>query len=196
MIKRLFDIIFASIGLICLSPLLILVSMAIIANSGLPVLYRQVRIGRYGKEFVLLKFRTMHKDADQKGLLTVGGRDPRVTGVGYYLRKFKIDEFPQLFNVIRGDMSIVGPRPEVKKYVDMYSAEQRLVLDVRPGITDYASIKFVNENDILSQSENPENTYIQEVMPVKLKLNLKYIKDKSLSTDLGIIFETFKRILS
>lgn len=189
-----FDIVLSFIGLLALLPIFILVALFVIIGSGFPVFYRQKRIGLNGREFNLFKFRTMYANAEAQGLLTVGGRDPRVTPVGYYLRKSKIDELPQLLNVLIGDMSIVGPRPEVKKYVDLYTDEQRQVLSVRPGITDYASIKFINENDILVKSDDPEKMYVKEVMPLKLKLNLKYIQDKSFLTDLSIIFETFKKI--
>ena len=136
----------------------------------------------------------MKPDSDKKGLLTVGGRDPRVTGIGYFLRKYKLDELPQLINVLVGDMSLVGPRPEVRKYVDLYSKEQLHVLDVQPGITDYASIEYSNENELLAKSADPEKTYIEEVMPAKLKLNMKYIEEKSLRTDLKIIFRTIGKI--
>ncbi|MCD6019411.1 MAG: wcaJ [Bacteroidetes bacterium] len=137
----------------------------------------------------------MHTDADKKGLLTVGGRDPRVTTIGYYLRKYKLDELPQLFNVLFGTMSLVGPRPEVRKYVDLYSKEQQLVLSVKPGITDYASLEYINENELLSKSTNPEDTYIREIMPAKLALNQRYIKEQGLLTDLKIIFQTILKIL-
>ncbi|HET6992606.1 MAG TPA: sugar transferase, partial [Bacteroidia bacterium] len=143
----------------------------------------------------LWKFRTMKTDSDKKGLLTVGGRDPRITRLGYYLRKYKIDELPQLINVLTGDMSLVGPRPEVRKYVDMYTPDQLQVLDVQPGITDYASIEYSNENELLAKSADPEKTYIEEVMPAKLKLNMKYISEKSFGTDLKIIFRTIGKIL-
>jgi lipopolysaccharide/colanic/teichoic acid biosynthesis glycosyltransferase len=155
-----------------------------------------MRVGLNGNDFKLYKFRTMMVDADKKGLLTVGGRDPRVTSIGYYLRKFKIDELPQLLNVLFGSMSFVGPRPEVRKYVDMYTEEQKNVLSIKPGITDYASLEYFNENDLLSRSENPEQVYIQEVMPAKLKLNLKYMREAGFFTDLKIIFRTLARIVS
>ncbi len=138
----------------------------------------------------------MRTDADKNGLLTVGGRDPRITPIGYYLRKYKIDELPQLLNVLKGDMSLVGPRPEVRKYVNLYNKEQKAVLTVRPGITDYASIEYSNENEILGKAENPEQVYIDEIMPAKLKLNLKYIAEKSLATDFKIIFRTLGKIIS
>lgn len=137
----------------------------------------------------------MKTQSDKLGLLTVGGRDPRVTKLGYYLRKYKIDELPQLFNVLFGTMSLVGPRPEVRKYVDLYNKEQIQVLNVKPGITDYASLQFINENDLLAQSSNPEKTYIDEIMPQKLELNLKYIKDNSLAVDLSIIIKTIQKII-
>lgn len=166
-----------------------------IVTSGFPVFYLQKRVGRNGQDFKLFKFRTMQKDADQKGLLTVGGHDPRVTKIGYYLRKYKLDELPQLFNVLFGTMSLVGPRPEVRKYVDLYSNEQREVLSVRPGITDFASLEFINENDLLAKSSNPEQTYINEVMPAKLALNARYIKQQGLLTDFKIILSTILKIV-
>lgn len=137
----------------------------------------------------------MHTDADKKGLLTVGGRDPRVTSIGYYLRKYKLDELPQLFNVLIGSMSLVGPRPEVRKYVDLYSKEQKMVLSVKPGITDYASLEYINENELLSKSANPEETYIQEIMPAKLALNQRYIQEQGFLVDLKVIFQTILKIV-
>lgn len=166
-----------------------------IVTSGFPIFYLQTRVGRSGKDFQLFKFRTMHLNADKKGLLTVGGKDPRVTGIGYYLRKYKLDELPQLFNVLFGTMSLVGPRPEVRKYVDLYSAEQRKVLSVRPGITDFASLEFINENDLLAKSTDPEQTYINEVMPAKLALNAKYIEQQGILTDFKIILNTIFKIV-
>jgi lipopolysaccharide/colanic/teichoic acid biosynthesis glycosyltransferase len=195
MIKRLFDIIFSLFGLIILSPLLILISILIFFNSGFKVFYFQNRVGQGGKDFKLFKFRTMHLGADKKGLLTIGGRDPRVTSIGYYLRKYKLDELPQLLNVLIGNMSLVGPRPEMKKYVEMYNLEQQGVLSVKPGITDYASIVFSNENELLSRADDPEFYYIKEIMPQKLRLNLQYIKDQSFFTDVKIIFKTIAKIL-
>lgn len=137
----------------------------------------------------------MYKDSDKKGLLTVGGRDPRITPVGYFLRKYKLDELPQLFNVLLGSMSLVGPRPEVRKYVDLYTDEQKKVLSVQPGITDYASLDYINENELLAKSGEPEQTYIKEVMPAKLLLNMKYINEAGLGTDLKIIFRTIGKII-
>ena len=194
--KRLFDIFSSLIGLLLLSPFLLIIALCVGLSSPGGVFYRQVRVGRYGKDFRLWKFRTMRPDSDKKGLLTVGGRDPRVTRVGYFLRKYKLDELPQLLNVLAGDMSVVGPRPEVRKYVDLYTPEQRRVLDVRPGITDYASIEYSDENELLAKSSDPEKTYIEEVMPAKLKLNEKYIAEKSFATDVKIIFRTIGKIVS
>ena len=196
MLKRLFDIICSLVGIIFLFPVFLIIVLAIVINSGFPIFYFQTRVGKNNRDFKLFKFRTMRTDADKKGLLTVGGRDPRVTPVGYYLRKFKLDELPQLFNVLFGSMSLVGPRPEVRKYVEMYNEEQKRVLEVKPGITDYASLEYINENELLAKSENPEQTYIQEIMPAKLKLNMRYIEETGLLTDLTIITRTVQKIVS
>jgi lipopolysaccharide/colanic/teichoic acid biosynthesis glycosyltransferase len=193
-LKRLFDIIASFLGILLLSPILIILYLAVAVNSGFPVFYLQTRVGKNNKDFKLFKFRTMYKDSDKKGLLTVGGRDPRITPVGYFLRKHKLDELPQLFNVLSGSMSLVGPRPEVRKYVDMYNEEQKKVLSVKPGITDYASLDYINENELLAKSADPEQTYIKEVMPAKLLLNLKYIRKAGLGTDLKLIFRTIVKI--
>lgn len=166
-----------------------------IVSCGFPLFYLQIRVGKNGKDFKLFKFRTMHLDADKKGLLTVGGRDPRVTSIGYYLRKYKLDELPQLFNVLFGTMSLVGPRPEVRKYVDLYTKEQQQVLSVKPGITDFASLEYINENDLLAKSNNPEKTYIEEIMPAKLALNMKYIQQQSILVDFKIILNTIFKII-
>lgn len=192
--KRLFDIFFSFFGLLFISPILISVALIIIVTSKGRVFYRQVRVGKDNKDFRIFKFRTMHINADKLGLLTVGGRDPRVTKVGYYLRKYKIDELPQLINVLLGDMSFVGPRPEVRKYVDLYTKEQQKVLSVRPGITDLASIEFRNENEILSKQDNPNEYYINTIMPYKLNINLEYLKERSLLKDIGVILKTFRAI--
>jgi lipopolysaccharide/colanic/teichoic acid biosynthesis glycosyltransferase len=196
MLKRIFDIIFSLLGIIILLPFFLLFAILIVFDSGFPVFYSQKRVGKNGINFSLIKFRTMKKNSDKKSLLTVGEKDSRITNIGYFLRKYKIDELPQLFNVLIGDMSLVGPRPEVRKYVEMYNPEQKKILSVKPGITDYASIAYANENEILSKSENPEQLYITEVMPAKLKLNLKYIVEKSFFTDLKIIFMTIGKIVS
>ena len=195
-IKRLFDIIASLIGIIILSPILLLISLLIIFESGFPILYKQKRVGKENKDFFLLKFRSMNKGADKKGLLTIGEKDSRITRVGYYLRKYKLDELPQLLNVLTGNMSIVGPRPEVRKYVDLYSDDQKKVLSVKPGITDYASMEYTNENEILAKSTEPEQLYIEEVMPKKLFLNQKYIQEMGLITDIKIIFKTISKIIS
>ena len=195
MLKRLFDIICSLIGIIILLPFFVIISVLIIVNSGFPVFYFQTRVGKNSKNFNLIKFRTMHTHADKKGLLTVGGRDVRVTAIGYFLRKYKIDELPQLINVLVGSMSLVGPRPEVSKYVDLYNVQQLQVLNVRPGITDLASLEFINENELLAQSTNPEETYINTIMPQKLALNLKYINQQSFGTDVKIIFNTLLKIV-
>lgn len=196
MIKRTFDIVFSVLGILILSPVFILISIAIVLNSRGGIFYSQRRVGKDNEDFSILKFRTMKTDSDKKGLLTVGARDSRITSVGYFLRKYKLDELPQLFNVLQGSMSFVGPRPEVRRYVDMYSAEQKKVLLVRPGITDYASIEYSNENEVLAASEEPEQTYINEIMPHKLKLNLKYISEVGFFTDIKIIFRTIGKIFS
>lgn len=193
--KRLLDIFSSLLVLILLCPLWLVIALLIVCESRGGVFYRQVRVGKDNKDFYLYKFRTMLPDSDKKGLLTVGERDSRVTRVGYFLRKYKLDEFPQLINVLKGDMSIVGPRPEVRKYVDMYTPEQMRVLSVRPGLTDVASIQYVHENELLAASENPEQTYIDEVMPAKLQLNLQYIDNQSFWGDIKLIFQTFAAIL-
>jgi lipopolysaccharide/colanic/teichoic acid biosynthesis glycosyltransferase len=196
MLKRLFDIFFSLLGLIILFPFFIIIAAFVGLTSNGGVFYLQSRVGKNGKDFKLFKFRTMYTDADKKGLLTVGGRDPRITPVGFYLRKYKLDELPQLLNVLFGSMSLVGPRPEVRKYVDLYTSQQKEILLVKPGITDYASLEYFSENELLAQSADPELTYISEVMPAKLELNRKYILEAGLVTDLKIIFRTIRRIFS
>lgn len=192
--KRIFDIFSSLIVLLIGLPFFLILALAIVIDSRGGIFYRQIRVGKNEKEFYLYKFRSMVSNADKKGQLTVGASDSRITRVGKFIRKFKLDEFPQLINVIKGEMSIVGPRPEVPKYVKMYTDEQRKVLSVRPGLTDYASLEYINENEILGKAENPEQLYIQEIMPAKLELNLRYIAEKSLLTDLKIIFRTIGRI--
>lgn len=193
--KRLFDIIASLIGLILLSPLFLFIAIWIKVDSSGPVFYRQIRVGRNNKDFKLFKFRSMFVDADKKGLLTVGGRDPRVTKSGYFIRKYKIDEFPQLINVMKGDMSLVGPRPEVRRYVDLYTQEQLKVLLIRPGITDLASIRYRNENELLEAADDPEQFYIKKVMPDKLSINLSYIAEHSFIYDIKLIFKTIAVII-
>ncbi len=193
--KRLFDLFFSFFAiLILLIPGLILALIIVFESRG-GAFYRQVRVGRNEKPFMLLKFRTMFCGSDSKGLLTVGSADSRVTGFGKFLRKSKMDELPQMLNILAGHMSFVGPRPEVPKYVAMYSDEQKMVLSVRPGLTDYASLEYINESDLLAQQSDPERFYIETVMPDKLNLNLRYIKEMGCATDLKIIFRTLKRIV-
>lgn len=194
MLKRVFDIFFATVLLLLLFPLLLLFAMAVAFTSPGGAFFRQVRVGKEGDPFRLLKFRTMRPGSEAQGQLTIGGRDPRITGVGYFLRKTKLDELPQLWNVLIGDMSVVGPRPEVPKYVAMYSAEQRAVLSVRPGITGMASINYIDENEMLARSADPERAYIEEVMPAKLALDLKYVKERNFWLDLRIILATVGKV--
>lgn len=193
--KRLFDIVASACGLILLSPLFFIVSVWIKLDSTGPVFYRQVRVGRYNKDFKIFKFRSMRVGADKGSLVTIGGRDPRVTRIGYYLRKFKIDELPQLINVFIGDMSLVGPRPEVRHYVNYWTPEQLHVLDVRPGITDPASIKFRNENELMESAEDPESFYINVIMQEKLKLYLEYVHNASFWYDIKLIFKTIYTVV-
>lgn len=193
---RIIEFFLALIGLLLLSPFLILIAIAVRLDSGKPVFFIQERVGKKGKPFNLYKFRTMIRLAHRGGYLTVGSNDTRVTRVGKRLRKTKLDELPQLFNVLKGDMSFVGPRPEVIKYVELYTEEQRRVLNVRPGITDLASIEFFNENELLGQSSRPEQTYIEEIMPKKLEINLRYLEKKSFFNDVIVIWKTVIRIFS
>ena len=189
--KRLFDIVASGLGLIVLSPLFLILAIWIKLDSKGPVFYRQVRVGYKDKDFRIFKFRSMRVGADKGSLVTIGGHDPRVTRSGYFIRKFKFDELPQLINVFLGDMSLVGPRPEVRHYVDYWTPEQMHVLDVRPGITDPASIKFRNENELMEKAEDPEKYYIEVIMQEKIKLYLVYVKKHSFFYDLGLIFKTF-----
>lgn len=192
---RFFDFILSLVGLVVLAPIFIVLAIWIKIDSNGPVFYKQVRVGQNGIDFGLFKFRSMVIDADKKGLITVGGRDPRITRSGYFIRKYKLDELPQLINVLVGDMSLVGPRPEVRKYVELYTDEQQKVLSVKPGITDYASIEYMDENEILGKSNDPEKTYIEEIMPEKIKYNMKYIQNKNVSEYFKIIFLTLLKIV-
>jgi lipopolysaccharide/colanic/teichoic acid biosynthesis glycosyltransferase len=194
--KRLFDLFFTLLGLPFLLPLFFIIGLLIKLEDGGPIFFIQKRIGYKGKPFLMWKFRTMIVDAEKKGTLITIGKDPRITRVGYCLRKFKLDELPQLFNVLKGEMSLVGPRPEVEKYVMLYTPEQRQVLNLIPGMTDPASIKYVNENEILAQAEDPERVYIEKVMPEKIKLNLEYAKTASCWRDFLVVIKTVLRILS
>jgi lipopolysaccharide/colanic/teichoic acid biosynthesis glycosyltransferase len=196
MLKRAFDIFSSGIVLFLLSPFLLIIAMVIKASSAGPVIFKQKRVGKNNQDFTIFKFRTMRTRKEEGKQITVGERDPRVTKVGYFLRKYKLDELPQLWNVLRGDMSIVGPRPEVRKYVDMYTPEQLKVLDVRPGLTDLASLEYINENEILGKAVDAERTYIEEVMPAKLKLNLAYLDKNSFISDVKLIFSTLSRIIA
>ena len=194
MAKRLFDIVSSGIGLLCLAPVFVVMAIWIKLDSRGPVFYRQTRVGRYGRDFRIFKFRSMRVGSDKGRQITVGERDPRITRSGYFIRRYKIDELPQLINVFLGDMSVVGPRPEVRKYVDLYSEEQRKVFQVRPGITDLASIKYRNENELLSQADDPDTYYIDVIMPDKLAINLEYIRHQSFMGDIKIIFNTLFKI--
>lgn len=193
---RFFDILFSSLGVVVLSPLFLVLAVWIKLDSKGPVFYKQSRVGKNDEDFRLYKFRTMVVNADKKGLITVGGRDLRVTRAGYFLRKYKLDELPQLVNVLRGNMSLVGPRPEVRKYVEMYTSEQRKVLSVKPGLTDYASIHYIDENEVLAKSDDPEKTYVEVIIPEKIRYNIKYIEHQSVKEYFKIIFMTIRRIFS
>jgi lipopolysaccharide/colanic/teichoic acid biosynthesis glycosyltransferase len=191
---RFLDVLFSFLGLMLFLPFFLVIAFFIKLSSIGPVLYKQSRIGLDGTEFNVFKFRTMRLNSDKMGLITVGDRDPRITSVGYFLRKYKLDELPQLLNVLIGDMSIVGPRPEVPEYVNFYTNEQKRVLGIKPGITDYASIEYANENEILALATDPNNTYINEVLPDKIKLNFKYIDNKGLKEYFKIILLTFLKL--
>lgn len=192
---RFFDLIFSIMGLVILSPLFIVLYLLIRIESKGGGFYSQERIGKNGKPFKLYKFRSMRIGSDKKGLITIGEKDNRITKTGFILRKYKLDELPQLWNVLIGDMSLVGPRPEVKKYTDLYTEEQKQVLHVRPGITDWASIKYVDENKILGESKTPDEAYVNLIMPNKIKLNMVYIQNQTLGEYFKIIFTTFKEIV-
>jgi lipopolysaccharide/colanic/teichoic acid biosynthesis glycosyltransferase len=193
--KRLFDIAASGLGLLALSPLLLIVAIWIKLDSPGPVFFRQVRVGRHNKDFRIFKFRSMRVGSDKGSQITVGGHDSRITRSGYFIRKTKIDELPQLINVFIGDMSLVGPRPEVRKYVDMWTPEQLHVLDVRPGITDPASIRYRNENELLENADDPEKYYVEVIMQDKIKLYLEYVEKHSFWYDIKLIFQTFYTIV-
>lgn len=194
--KRLFDIVASGLGLITLSPLFLILAVWIKLDSKGPVFYRQVRVGRYNNDFRIFKFRSMRVGADKGSLVTIGGHDPRITRSGFFIRKFKFDELPQLINVFIGDMSLVGPRPEVRHYVDYWTPEQKHVLDVRPGITDPASIKFRNENELMEKADDPEKYYIEVIMQEKIRLYLEYVEKQGFFYDIALIFKTFWVIVS
>lgn len=193
--KRLFDIVVSTLILVCFLPVGLLIALLIAVESRGGIFYRQQRVGQYGTTFRLWKFRTMRKNADRLGQLTVGMRDPRITRVGLFIRKVKLDEFPQFLNVLSGEMSIVGPRPEVQEYVDLYTEEQRVILSIKPGITDYASLEYFKENELLGQSADPRKTYIEEVMPAKIELNKRYLANPTVGHDLKIMWLTFMKMV-
>lgn len=194
--KRLLDVLLTGMALLLLSPFFLLIAIAIILDSRGGVFYSQERIGRGEKPFRMYKFRTMRPAADREGLLSLGSSDQRITKVGHFLRRYKLDELPQLWNILRGQMSIVGPRPEVAHYVKYFTEEQKQTLRVKPGLTDYASLEFIDEEELLGQSAEPEKTYLEEILPQKLALSLRYIREQSLWTDLNIIWKTIVKILT
>ncbi len=188
--KRIFDVLFSLLGLLVLSPLLGFIALGIFLDGRGPVLFTQDRLGRNGKPFRMIKFRTMYRNAHTRGLITIGNRDKRITRLGYYLRKYKLDELPQLWNILTGDMSFVGPRPEVIRYVRDLPEHQKAYFRIRPGLTSYAALVYVNVNEMLARSDDPEDTYRREIMPRKVDLNLKYLEEIGLWTDLRILFRT------
>ncbi len=195
MVKRIFDITLSLILLSIFFPFGLLISVWILIESSGGVFYKQARIGQKGIPFKMFKFRSMRQNSDKLGQLTVGMRDPRITRSGYFIRKYKLDEFPQFINVLKGDMSIVGPRPEVQEFVDLYTDEQRKILNVKPGITDYASLEYFKENELLGMSDDPRKTYVEEIMPAKIELNMKYIQHPGLLNDIKIMWRTFLKIV-
>ncbi|MHB9141127.1 MAG: sugar transferase [Paludibacter sp.] len=192
---RLFDIVFSLVGILLLFPLLIVIYLLVVIESRGGGFYIQHRVGKGDADFKLYKFRSMRTGSDAKGLITIGGRDPRLTKMGIFIRRFKLDELPQLFNVLNGTMSLVGPRPEVRKYVDLYTIEQLKILSVRPGITDYASIEYVDENLLLGAALDPEKVYIEEIIPHKIRLNMKYIENQSIQEYFKIVILTLWNIV-
>ena len=195
MLIRLLDIVLSLLGLLFLLPIFLILAVWIKLDSQGSIFFRQIRVGKDGRDFRIYKFRTMIVNAEKMGIITIGERDPRITNSGYFLRKYKLDELPQLINVFKGEMSFVGPRPEVRKYVEMYNQEQLKILTVKPGITDYASIEYINEDEILGKSLDPERTYIEEIMPQKIKYNMKYINNKTVIEYFKIIFLTIIKII-
>ena len=194
MLKRSFDIIMSALGMYLLSPFLLLLSLAIILNSGFPIFYFQERIGKGGHAFKLIKFRTMRTNS--KGLQITLDKDPRITGVGNFLRKYKLDELPQLLNIFLGQMSFVGPRPEVRKYVELYTAEEKKIVSIKPGLTGLDSLNYSQESELLKNTTDPEHTYITEILPEKIKLNLVYLEKRNFGYDISIILATIKKIFS
>jgi lipopolysaccharide/colanic/teichoic acid biosynthesis glycosyltransferase len=196
MMKRAFDILFSLFALIVLFPLFVVISTLIILDSKGSIFFIQKRVGKDNRDFTLIKFRTMLKESEAKGLLTVGEKDIRITKAGNWLRKYKMDELPQLINILKGEMSFVGPRPEVRKYVELYSPAQLKVLSVKPGLTDYASLEYIKESELLKSFSDPEIAYIDKIMPDKLALNLQYINEQGFWNDLKIIGKTIRQIFS
>ena len=192
---RFFDILFSFLGIVLLSPVFLCLYVGICLESRGGGFYSQLRVGRNGKDFYVYKFRSMRMGADKQGLITVGGRDSRITRVGYFIRKYKLDELPQLFNVLKGDMSLVGPRPEVRKYVELYTEAQKKVLSVRPGITDYASIEYMDENAILGRAKDADKVYVEQILPDKIRYNMKYIEHRSVKEYFKIIYLTIWSIV-
>jgi len=195
MIKRLFDLFFSLIGVIILSPLLLVLAILIKISSPGPVFYRGIRAGKNGKNFKIFKFRTMVVNAEKMGGPSTALDDPRLTRIGKFLRKWKLDELPQLFNVIKGDMSLVGPRPEVLEYANLYQGEEKIVYRVKPGITDFASLWDIHEEEVLKGSPDPEKTYLEKIRPEKVRLQMKYVKEMSFWTDIKIIWRTFLKLI-
>lgn len=194
-LKRLFDVVFSALGLLLVSPLLLFIAAWIKTDSRGPVFYRGFRVGRDGKPFRIFKFRTMVTDAEKIGGPSTSDDDPRITRSGHFIRNYKLDELPQLLNVLTGDMSVVGPRPEVPQYVALFGPEERAILNVRPGITDWASIWNADEGAILAGSSDPEKTYLERIRPNKIRLQLEYVRNRSFWTDIRILMETFKILL-
>jgi lipopolysaccharide/colanic/teichoic acid biosynthesis glycosyltransferase len=195
LLKRGMDLILALVGLVLGSPLMLVIALAIKRGSPGPVFYRGVRVGRYGKPFRMFKFRTMHSDADKIGGLSTSNDDPRITPVGRFLRKHKLDELPQLINIVKGEMSFVGPRPEVPFYVNMFTRKEQAILSVRPGITDWASLWNPDEGSVLAGSPDPEKAYMEKIRPEKIRLQLEYVRRRSLATDIAILFQTIRVVL-
>ena len=191
-VKRILDILITSIGIILFFPVIIAISLLILISSGYPVFFLQERVGKDWKIFKIIKFRTMVKNADKMGIGISSHEDSRVTNIGKFLRKFKIDEMPQIFNVLLGDMSLVGPRPELLKYAEYYNDDYSQILKIKPGITDYASLEFSNESELLKDPDDSEKVYLNKILPDKIKLYKKYLKEANLITDIKIIFSTFK----
>lgn len=193
--KRLFDIVFALLGLVLTLPLFAVIALLIKRDSEGPVFYRAPRVGKDGKPFKMLKFRTMVANADKIGGPSTANDDPRITRVGRFLRRYKLDELPQLINVLKGEMSFVGPRPEVQQYVDMYTEEEKAILTVKPGITDWASLWNSDEGAVLAGSPDPEKAYLELIRPTKIKLQLEYVRRRSFLTDLGILLRTVMAVV-